>query len=396
VDDRFDALAELATYGANVQPGQLLGVTASNGQEELARAVARAAYRRGASYVDVFYFDPWLKRARIEHAAEDTLDYVPPWYATRLATLAEKRAARIGFRGVVSPAALEGLDGERLGRDLLPWLKESMQVLNDRTTNWCVIPCPSRDWAGLVYGDDSDESYERLWSTLWHILRLDEPDPKAAWDARFAQLDSAGAALTEKRFDSIELRGPGTELTVGLLPTSRWQSGALETIDGLRHLSNLPTEEVYTTPDPERVEGHVTATRPHVMLDGTVVRGLRVRFEGGRAVEIDADENAEAFRGKQDVDEGGRRLGELALVDRQSRVGRSGLVFYDTLLDENAVTHIALGAAYRTPVDEEDYDRVNQSLVHSDFMIGSNEVEVTGITAAGERVPVLRGGDWQV
>jgi aminopeptidase len=396
VDERFDALAELAMHGVNLQPGQLFGLTASIGQEELARAIARAAYRRGAGYVDVHYFDPWLKRARIEHAAEDTLDYVPPWYATRLLTLAEQHGARMSFRGVVSPDALEGLDGARLGRDNLPWLKESMKVLNDRTTNWCVVPCPSRAWAALLFGDESDESYERLWETLWHILRLDEPDPEAAWDARFAELDAAGSALTSKRFDSIELRGPGTDLTIGLLPTSRWQSGALETIDGLRHLSNLPTEEVYTTPDPERVEGHVTATRPHVMLDGTIVRGLRVRFEGGRAVEIEADENGEAFRGKQNVDEGGRRLGELALVDRQSRVGQSGVVFYDTLLDENAATHIAMGAGYRTPVDEEDYDRVNASTVHTDFMIGSNELEVTGITAGGDRVPVMRDGNWRL
>jgi aminopeptidase len=396
LDERFDALAELALHGANLQPGQLLGVTAFIGQEELARAIARAAYRRGAAYVDVWYFDPWVKRARIEHADENTLDYVPPWLSTRLLTLAERNAARISFRGVVSPRALEGLDGTRLGRDQLPWLKESMQVMNERSTNWCVVPCPSREWAELVYGNDSEEAYERLWSDLWHILRLDEPDPQAAWDARFAELRAAGDAIAERRFDSIELHGPGTDLTVGLLPTSRWVSGDLETVTGIRHACNLPTEEVFTTPDPERVEGHVTATRPLVMLDGTVVRGLRVRFEAGRAVEIDADANVEVFLGKHRIDEGGTRLGELALVDKQSRIGRTGLVFYDTLLDENAVTHIAMGAGYHSAVDEADYGRVNASSVHTDFMIGSNELEVTGITASGERVPVLRDGSWRL
>ncbi len=383
-------------HGVNLQPGQLLGVTAYMGQEELARAVARAAYRRGAGFVDVWYFDPWVKRARIESAAEDTLDYVPPWLTTRLLTLAEQNAARLSFRGVTSPRALEGLDGARLGHDQLPWLKESMQVLHDRSTNWCVVPCPTRAWAGVVYGEESDETYEQLWSDLWHILRLDEPDPAAAWEARFADLKTAGAAVTARHFDRIELRGPGTELSVGLLPSSSWKAGDAETAAGIRHLTNVPSEEVFTTPDPERVEGHVTATRPLVMLDGTVVKGLRVRFEGGRAVEIDADENVEAFRGKHSIDEGGKRLGELAIVDNQGRIGQSGLVFYDTLLDENATTHIAMGAGYRDPVAEEDHGRVNDSTVHTDFMIGSNELEIDGITSAGERVPVLREGNWQL
>jgi aminopeptidase len=396
LDERFEALAELAIHGVNLQPGQLLGITAYIGQEELARAVAQAAYRRGASYVDVWYFDPWVKRARIELAAENTLEYVPPWLTTRLLTLAGQNGARLSFRGVTSPGALEGLDGSRLGHDQLPWLKESMQVLHDRSTNWCVVPCPTRAWAGVVYGEESDESYERLWSDLWHILRLDETDPEAAWSARFADLKAAGSAITAHRFDSIELSGPGTDLTVGLLPTSRWQAGDSETAFGVSHITNLPTEEVFTTPDPERVEGHVTATRPLVLIDGTVVTGLRVRFEAGRAVEIEADENVEALLGKHSIDEGGRRLGELALVDRQSRIGQTGLVFYDTLLDENAVTHIAMGAGYRDPVDEEDYGRVNDSSVHTDFMIGSNELGITGITADGERVPVMRDGTWQI
>ena len=395
MDERFDALAELALHGVNLQPGQLLGVTAYIGQEELARAVARAAYARGAGFVDVWYFDPWIKRARIENARKDTLDYVPPWFSARLLTLAEQNAARLSFRGVTSPGALEGLDGARLGRDQLPWLKESMQVLHDRSTNWCVVPCPTPEWAAVVYGQASEASYERLWSDLWHILRLDEPDAGAAWDKRFTDLRAEGAAITARHFDSIELSGPGTELSVGLLPSSRWNAGDLETVTGIRHLTNIPSEEVFTTPDPERVDGHVTATRPLVMIDGTVVEGLRVRFEAGRAVEIEADENVEAFRGKHSIDDGGTRLGELALVDRQSRVGQSGLVFYDTLLDENAASHIAMGAGYLDPVGEEDHARVNKSVVHTDFMIGSSELEVTGVTADGERVPVLRDGNWQ-
>jgi aminopeptidase len=161
-------------------------------------------------------------------------------------------------------------------------------------------------------------------------------------------------------------------------------------------MPNLPTEEVFTVPDPLRADGHVTATRPLVLRDGAVIRGLRVRFEGGRAVEIDADEGGEVLRGHLAVDAGATRLGEVALVDRSGRIGRLGTVFYDTLLDENAASHIALGAAYEAAVDPQEADRINRSSVHYDFMIGSNELDVTGVTAAGERVAVLRGGDWQI
>ena len=397
MDERFETLAGLAVHGANVQPGQLVGVSASLGQEELARAVASAAYRRGAKFVDVLYFDPFVKRARIEHADLDSLDYVPDWLKARLLALAEASAARISLGGVVSPEALEGLDGARLGRDQLPWLKEAMQVLNDRSTNWTIVPCPTHDWAELVFPDlDPEEAYERLWSELWHVLRLDEPDPAVAWDARIELLKTSSEALNDRRFDAIELKGEGTELTLGLLPTSHWQAGDFVTRFGVRHLPNLPTEEVFTAPDPLRADGHVTSTKPLVLKDGTIVRGLTVRFEGGKAVGIDADEGAEALRAKLELDEGATRLGELALVDRQGRIGKLGTVFYDTLLDENAASHIALGAAYAFSAAEEERDRLNVSGLHIDFMIGSDELEVTGLTPEGERIPVLRGGDWQI
>jgi aminopeptidase len=398
VDERFDAVAELGVHGANVQPGQLMLVTATVGQEELTRAVTAAAYRRGAEFVDVFYYDPWVKRARIEGAAEDTLDYVPPWFRRRLLDAAERRSARMAFAGIVAPDALEGLDGARLGRDLLPWVKEAMGVINDRSTNWCIVPCPHRDWAEMVYPDlDPDEAYERLWTQLWHILRLDEPDPVAAWDDRVAGLKASAELLNERRFDALELSGPETELTIGLLRSSTWQAGDFVTAGGIRHLPNLPSEEVFSAPDPLRVDGHVTSTRPLVLKDGSIVTGLRVRFEGGRAVQVDADENVEAIRAKVALDEGAARIGEVALVDRQGRVGPSETVFFDTLLDENAASHIALGGAYRFSADDEaDRERLNTSAIHIDFMIGSPELEVTGVTLGGERVPVMRDGDWQL
>jgi aminopeptidase len=209
-------------------------------------------------------------------------------------------------------------------------------------------------------------------------------------------LRRSAATLAEHRFDSVELRGPGTELTIGLLPTATWWAADFTTREGLRHFPNLPTEEVFTTPDPERTEGSVTATKPLVLRDGTIIRGLRLRFERGRAVEIEAEENVEALRAKAQLDEGATRLGELALVDRQGRIGPLGTVFYDTLLDENAASHIALGNGFPFLVEETDGARVNKSATHVDFMIGSDDLEVTGVTGAGDRVPILRGGDWQI
>ena len=398
--DRIQRLAELIVdFGANVQEGQVVSVAAYvGGHEELARAVAGAAYRRGARFVDVAWFDPFVKRERIAHALEDTLDFVPSWYSHRLEQLGEQRAARISFSGNVAPHAMDGLDPERAGRDQLPFQKEVPQLVSARTTNWCAAPCPTPAWGELVFPElPSDEAYERLWQQLEHVLRLDEPDPVEAWRQRMATLKANAAAMSERRFDAIHLEGPGTDLTVGLLPSSIFQAADFETVDGLRHLPNLPTEEVFTTPDPARADGHVTATKPLVLRDGTIIRGLRVRFEGGRAVEIDADENGGALRSLSAMDDGASRLGELALVDRGGRIGPLGTVFYDTLLDENAASHIALGNGFAFAVgDESDLERVNTSATHVDFMIGSPELEVTGITRDGERVPVLRAGDWQL
>jgi aminopeptidase len=396
-DERFEVLARLAVHGANIQRGQVVGVAAELGQEELARAIAGAAYGRGALYVDVAYFDPWVKRERILHADPSTLDFVPPWLGYRMATLAERADATITITGVVSPRAMEGVDPSLAGRDRLPWVKERGRVISEKLINWTIVPCPHPAWAQLVFPElPADEAYERLWSQLWHVLRLDEPDPAAAWDERSAALKRCAAQLTEQRFDALELAGPGTELTIGLLPSSTWNGGDFTRRDGLRHLPNIPTEEVFTTPDPARTEGHVTASKPLVLRDGTIVRGLRVTFAGGRAVEVDADENGAALRTQTEADEGATRLGEIALVDRQGRIGPLGTVFYDTLLDENSASHLALGHGFAFAVDEDDVPRINDSGIHVDFMIGSPELEVTGVTRAGQRVPVLRTGDWQL
>jgi aminopeptidase len=391
-------LADLAVkVGANVQPGQIVSVNSEPGKEYLTRAVAGAAYRAGARFVDVQWFDPWVKRERIAHAADDTLEYVPPWYGQRMLALGDERAARIAFSGPTAPGILDGLDPVRAGRDRLPQIKESVKVLSDRTTNWSIVPAPNPVWAGLVHPElEPDAALARLWEQIVHICRLDTDDPVAAWRTRSEQLTSAAARLGARGFDALHYEGPGTDLTVGLLPGHTWIGGALQTVDGIRHNPNVPTEEVFTSPDPQRVEGTVTATKPLVLPDGTVVRDIVMRFEGGRAVEVSASSGQETMRTIVARDEGAARLGELALVDNEGRIGKLDTVFYDTLLDENAASHVAIGVGFPFAAAAEQRGRVNQSEIHTDFMIGSPQLSVTGITADGERVPVLVAEEWQI
>ena len=397
IEDWTDKLAELAVFGANVQPGQLVAVTSFIGKETLTRKVARAAYERGARYVDVLYFDQWIKRERIALAEEESLDYIPPWMSQRLLYLSDEHAARVSLSGPHAPRALDGLDPARAGRDLLPYVPETGDVVNRMTTSWCIVPAPTHSWAEIVYPElGREESYEALWEAVAHICRLDADDPAEAWTRRCATLKENADRLTQRRFDALRLHGPGTDLTIGLLPSAHWAAGDLVTVDGRRHSPNLPTEEVFTTPDPERVDGHVTATMP-LELSGSVISGIQVAFEGGRALKIDADHGAEALRSVASRDDGASRLGEIALVDDQGRIGPLGTVFLDTLIDENAATHIALGDGYDHPVeDPADKARINKSAVHVDFMIGSPQLEVDGITHDGAVVPVLRGGAWQI
>jgi aminopeptidase len=392
-----ERLADLLVgFGANIQPGQILGVTAYLGMEEAARAVARTAYKRGARYVDVFWWDHLVKRERLLHAEESTLDFVPPWLEQRFDWLAAERAARVTLTGT-SAAVFDGVDPSRTGRDLLPYISAVPRIVNDRTTNWTAGPCPNPGWAQRVHPDlEPQEALDRLWDEMVHVLRLDAEDPVDAWRERMKVIVASADRLTERRFDALHLKGPGTDLTIGLMPSSRWLGADFETADGLTHYPNLPTEEVFTTPDPERVDGHVSATMP-LELYGAYMDGIRIEFEGGRAVKIDADTGADALRAACARDDGASRLGEIALVDKEGRIGPLGTVFYETLLDENAASHIALGNAYTFPVEDEvDRARVNKSGIHVDFMIGSNEVDVDGITSDGDRVPVLRGGSWQL
>ena len=236
---------------------------------------------------------------------------------------------------------------------------------------------------------EPEAALDKLWEEVTYVLRLDTDDPVEAWRERMKVIVASADRMTDRRFDSLHLKGAGTDLTIGLMPSSKWLGADFSTADGITHYPNLPTEEVFTTPDPERVDGHVSATMP-LELYGSYMNGIRIEFEGGRAVKVDADEGADALRATVAKDDGASRLGEIALVDKEGRIGPLRTVFYETLLDENAASHIALGNAYTFPVeDEADRERVNKSDIHVDFMIGSNELDVDGITRDGDRVPVF-------
>ena len=396
--DAIRRLADLTVgFGANVQPGQIVAVTTNTGKEELTREVVRAAYERGARWVDVLTYDPWVKRQRIALAPEDSLDFVPPWQMERLEWLSAEGAARIALNGPSAPEALDGLDPARAGRDLMPYLPNSGDVVNRRTTNWCVVPCPTVGWAHAVYPElEPEVALERLWDVMIHICRLETDDPAAAWTERFASLTSTATRLQDRQFDAIRLRGAGTDLTVGLFRSSLWNAADFERADGLKHYPNIPSEEMFTTPDPARVDGYVSTTVPKELY-GSIIDGVRLEFEQGRVTKIEADRGADALRAVVSKDEGASRLGELALVDGEGRIGPLDTVFLDTLIDENAASHIALGSAYGFMVgDEAERARANTSGVHVDLMVGSVELEVDGITEAGEHVPVLRRGAWQI
>lgn len=394
----LEALVELTVgFGANVQPGQVVAVDAETGLEPYARAVADAAYKRGAKFVDVWYFDPHVKHSRLGHADRETLSYVPPWIGQRLLDLGELRGANIWLYGDTEPHLMEDVDPSVLGRDILPRRAEKAVVVSNRSISWTVVPIVTPGWAQTVYPDlPSEAACARLWEAIAEVCRLKEPDPVAAWEARFARLGAVIGKLSALGLDSLHFEGPGTDLTIGLLPDSRWVCADFETAWGLRHCPNLPSEEVFTTPDPNRTRGVVTATKPLLVPGATPITGLKVRFEGGRAVQFEADSGAEALASMAARDEGACRLGEVALVDRESRVGQVGDTFYNVLLDENAASHIALGNGFAFAVDGDSATRINRSGIHVDFMIGSEAVSVTGVTRGGETVSLLRGGVWEI
>jgi aminopeptidase len=391
---REDRYAELVVrVGANVQPGQLVDVIARVEHAAVARAVARAAYRAGAAYVDVYYSDQHIRRALIEHAAEDLLSWTPPWLLKRAKQVGDERAAVVALTGDAEPNLLADLPGDRVGKArMLALAEESNRQITEQLNNWTVIGVPNVGWAEQMFGEPD---LERLWKAVEFTVRLDEDDPVAAWRAHVERIGKRARTLDDLEVDSIHFKGPGTDLRVGLLPESRWQGCESLTATGLPYVANMPTEEVFTTPDLRRAEGFVRSTRP-LALYGRIVKGLEVRFEGGRIVDVKADEGADVVKGQIETDDTAAYLGEIALVDGTSRIGQTGLTFFDTLFAENTTCHVAYGGAYAEAVEGGVIEGVNVSNVHTDFMVGGPEVDVDAVTRSGTVVPLLRDDVWQL
>ena len=398
--DYLRLLAQLAVHvGADMRPGQDMMIMASDpAQAPVARAIVEEAYASGARYVSIVYWDGPAKASRLRHAPEDSLGFIPEWFRRTVTETIERRAAAITLTGDPDPGVFADVDQERLGRDQMPQIPEIFNLIGSAEVNWTVVPGPSPGWAERLFGEPDGE---RLWQTLAPILRLNADDPVRAWRDHVAGLEKRAGALNERRFSALRFEGPGTDLTVGLIEGHRWLAALFPTSWGPVPVVNLPTEEVFTTPDRNRVDGTVRMTKPVLMAGGALVEGLRLRFEGGRAVEVEADTNGAAVRAQLALDEGACRLGEVALVDGSSPVGRSGIVFGDILLDENAASHVAWGHAYELavpglPKGQVEQERLgfNISDIHQDAMIGGPEVNVDGVEPGGARVPVIRDDAW--
>jgi aminopeptidase len=392
--DQIPALARLAAEaGINAAEDQIIVVSATLGQQDLARAIAGACYDLGARYVEVNYSDPHVRKIRLTRAPESALGAISPWTRRKTLDVEEAGGATIALTGPVAPHLLDDVDPGRIGRDQVA-IPERMEVIGRQRMRWTVIPGPSQGWAQLVFGDDEPDALARLWEAIGTICRLDADDPVKAWRERGGELGAMAQRLNGAQLDSLHFTGPGTDLTVGLLDGARWDGGGMTSADGIHYLPNIPTEEVFTTPDPERTHGVVASTKP-LLVSGSTISGLRMRFERGRAVQVDADLGAELMRELVARDDDANRLGEVALVDSSGRIGRSGLVFHDTLFDENAASHIAVGGGFpHLTADEQTAARVNSSGIHTDFMIGGPELTVTGTTRDGRELPVLMHQHW--
>jgi aminopeptidase len=401
----LDRLAEVAVrVGLGLKPGQEVIMTAPLEAVPLVRRITEHAYKAGASLVTTLISDEEATLMRFRHGRDESFDAAPAWLYEGMATAYKNDAARLAIVGE-DPSLLAKEDPEKVSRANRARSKAYMPALNlisNFDINWTIVSAATPAWAKAVFPNDPEEiAVAKLWSAIFSASRVDTPDPIAAWEAHNASLQARTRMLNEKNYAALHFRGPGTDLRVGLADGHEWAGGSTRAKNGIICNANIPTEEVFTTPHKGRVEGTVTSTKP-LSYNGTLIQDIQVRFEGGRIVESKA-RTGEAVLGKVlDTDEGARRLGEVALVPYSSPISKSGLLFYNTLFDENASSHIALGQAYSKCIrdggtmseDELAARGANRSLIHIDWMIGSDQVDVDGITADGRTEPLMRKGEW--
>jgi aminopeptidase len=393
-------LAELVvSVGVSVQPGQDVVVLGWDVEHApIVRAVAECAYLRGARYVSALYWDAPVKHSRLQHAPAETLGFVPDWWEAITAECIARQSAVVFVHGFAHPRLFDDVAPERMARDVMPITPPFWQAADRGEIAWTVVPGPC---PGVARGMLGEPDTERLWELLAPILRLDAPDPALAWRRHLAGLRARAALLDERAFAGLRFRGGGTDLTIRLLPRARWLTVESRTNWGSSVVFNMPSEEVFTTPDHRHTEGVVRITRPLQLSRGGRTEGLVLRFAEGRIVEVTADHGAEFVRAQLNVDPGAARLGEVALVDGSSPVGQSGMVFGDGLIDENATSHIAWGDGFISAVPELPPDRdaqiaggFNRSDIHQDAMIGGPDVDVLGLDDRGAEIPVILGDRW--
>jgi aminopeptidase len=402
---KLDRLAEVAVkVGLRLEPGQDLFLTAPVVALPLVRLIAKHAYAAGAGLITPILADEEVTLARYRFAPDLSFDRAPAWLYDGVAKAFSANTARLAIVGD-NPMLLSGEDPAKVGRankaNSVAY-RPALEKITRFEINWNIVAYPGTSWARQVFpGEEDNVAVARLAEAIFSASRIDNDDPIAAWAAHNKALKSRAAWLNGQRFSALHYSGPGTDLTIGLADGHAWQGGDSTARNGITCNPNIPTEEVFTTPHAMRVEGRVKSTKP-LSYQGTLIDEIEVRFEGGRIVEAKAARGEEVLGKVLDTDEGARRLGEVALVPHSSPISQSGILFFNTLFDENSSCHIALGQCYsecfvdgaKLMPDEIAAQGGNKSLIHIDWMIGSDEIDIDGVRADGTRVPVFRKGEW--
>ncbi len=404
-DQNLDKLAEVAVQvGLGLKAGQELVMTASLDSLALARRITEHAYRAGASLVTTLYVDDEATLARYRFAPDASFDKAAAWLYDGMGAAFKSGAARLAIAGA-NPSLLSNEDPDKVGRAnraTSAAYRPALELITRHAINWTIVSSATPAWAKAMFPNDApDAAIAKLWEAIFRTTRIDVADPIAAWKQHDAALHKRAAFLNEKRYAALRYRGPGTDFRLGLADDHLWLGGGTTAGNGNYCIPNMPTEEVFSTPHKDRADGTVTATKP-LSHQGTMIEGIQVRFEAGRIVEAHATRGQEVLQKLIDTDDGARRLGEVALVPHSSPIASSGMLFYNTLFDENAASHIALGQAYSSCVRDGDKmtpeelaaKGANDSLIHVDWMIGSGKLDIDGETASGTIEPLMRQGEW--
>ena len=404
-ESRIDQLASVAIrVGVNLAEGQELVMTAPISALPLTRRIVEKAYEAGAGLVTTLFTDEEATLARFRHGHDQGFDRAATWLESGVASAYRSGAARLAVTGG-NPALLSGQDPKKVSRANLALskaMRPALDLITRHEINWSIVPCATPSWASAMFPELAQETaLQRLWDAIFSTTRVDVADPIGAWQQHSAKLEERVKFLNAKRFSALHFRGPGTDLHVGLADDHTWLGGSSTAKNGIVCLANIPTEEVFTAPHKDRVHGVASSTKP-LSYQGTLIENIKVRFENGRIVEATASAGETVLKNLLAVDPGAAQLGEVALVPHSSPIATSGLLFLNTLFDENAASHVAVGQSYSSCVRNGDSldpkelaaKGTNESLIHVDWMIGSNQVDVEGIYSNGRSEPVMHAGEW--